>query len=102
MIFNKSEAKIKALALILILVIIGLSILFGIQRDPYTGNVSINPMILIWGMLIAILLYIALMLRGIRERFPIRIRFCVNCGRNIPFDAIICPYCRHDYENVPK
>ena len=25
-------------------------------------------------------------------------RFCPNCGREIPFDANICPYCKKDFE----
>ena len=25
-------------------------------------------------------------------------RYCVMCGREIPLDAVVCPYCRHDYE----
>ena len=25
-------------------------------------------------------------------------RRCPNCGRDIPFDANICPYCKHDFE----
>jgi len=24
-------------------------------------------------------------------------RVCPNCGRAIPFDANICPYCKHDF-----
>jgi len=24
-------------------------------------------------------------------------RYCVKCGRSIPFDANLCPYCGHDY-----
>jgi predicted RNA-binding Zn-ribbon protein involved in translation (DUF1610 family) len=24
-------------------------------------------------------------------------RFCVSCGRNIAWDANVCPYCGHDY-----
>lgn len=28
-----------------------------------------------------------------------QIRLCVKCGRNIPFDAKLCPYCGHDYRD---
>lgn len=28
-----------------------------------------------------------------------KIRMCVKCGRNIPFDANLCPYCGHDYRD---
>lgn len=26
-------------------------------------------------------------------------RFCPNCGRRIPFDAKICPYCMKKFED---
>lgn len=29
-----------------------------------------------------------------------RDRHCVSCGRPIPFDAQVCPYCRHDYRAI--
>jgi uncharacterized membrane protein len=25
-------------------------------------------------------------------------RFCPKCGREIPFDSIVCPYCQHDFK----
>ncbi|UCE36085.1 MAG: hypothetical protein JSW00_11055 [Thermoplasmata archaeon] len=87
-----------ALALFLVLLIIGLSLLLGFNHDPDTGAVTINPTFIIYGILGAILIYIALTFKGFRVNFPVRMRFCVSCGRNIPFDAVICPYCRHDYE----
>ena len=27
-------------------------------------------------------------------------RFCPKCGREIPFDANVCPYCKHDFEEL--
>ena len=27
-------------------------------------------------------------------------RICPNCGRNIPFDAIMCPYCEKDFREI--
>lgn len=88
----------RALAIFLGLLIIGISLLLSIQRDPKTGAISINAMDLILGILFAALIYLALTFTGYRGKFLIRIRFCVNCGRSIPFDAVICPYCRYDYE----
>jgi len=29
-------------------------------------------------------------------------RFCPNCGREIPFDAKICPYCGNDFQTISK
>jgi hypothetical protein len=25
-------------------------------------------------------------------------RFCPRCGREIPFDAVFCPYCQYDFK----
>ena len=33
---------------------------------------------------------------------PILERNCLNCGKAIPFDAIICPYCKFDFEKNIK
>lgn len=27
-----------------------------------------------------------------------RDRYCPSCGRSIPFDALVCPYCKKDFE----
>ena len=29
-----------------------------------------------------------------------KVRHCVECGRIIPYDAAICPYCGHIYEDI--
>ena len=29
-------------------------------------------------------------------------RFCPKCGRKIPFDSKICPFCKHDFEKHLK
>ena len=26
------------------------------------------------------------------------IRYCPKCGREIPFDAVVCPYCQYDFK----
>ncbi len=26
-------------------------------------------------------------------------RYCPKCGRSIPFDAVICPYCKKEFED---
>lgn len=94
---NGSEGR-HALALILILIIIGFVLLFSIQRNPFTGGISINPTIIILGIFLAVIVYFVLTFPFHKVGMPANIRFCVACGRNIPFDAVICPYCRYDYE----
>ena len=32
-----------------------------------------------------------------RHRSLLRFRFCTACGRQIPFDARLCPYCGHEF-----
>ncbi|UCG70899.1 MAG: zinc ribbon domain-containing protein [Thermoplasmata archaeon] len=98
MYYEKWVEERRALAIFLGLLIIGFSMVLSVQREPATGNISINIMIVILGILTSILLYIALTFTGYRGRSLIRMRFCVGCGRSIPFEAVICPYCRHDYE----
>jgi hypothetical protein len=31
---------------------------------------------------------------------PPKDRNCLNCGKAIPFEASICPYCKTDFENI--
>jgi hypothetical protein len=106
---NRREER-HAVALILVLIIIGFVLLYSIHRDTTTGNISINPVIIMLGFFLAVVVYFTLTFPfhvltfpTQKERIPLQIRFCVACGRNIPFDSIICPYCRYDYEkNIEK
>ena len=25
-------------------------------------------------------------------------RYCLKCGREIPFDSVVCPYCQYDFK----
>lgn len=95
---NKNILKQKeTLAFIMSFLIISLSVILSFERTE-TGAITINAMVLIWGFFIAIAVYFALTFRRYWGIFLPRTRFCVSCGRGIPFDAVICPYCRHDYE----
>jgi hypothetical protein len=55
------------------------------------------------------LMFIGIILVIVRFIFPVEIktiqsptsesaRYCTNCGRSIPFDARICPYCGKQFE----
>jgi uncharacterized membrane protein len=94
---KKKEEQRQIWASLLSFFIIGISLLLSLKRDE-SGNISIDAMVLVLGVFIAILIYIAWTYKG---KSFIKMRFCVNCGRNIPFDAIICPYCMHDYGKSP-
>lgn len=96
---KKSGEQRHVWAYLFSFIIIGTSLILSIMHNPETGAISINISLLFLGVLVAIFVYIALTYRG---KFFLRMRYCVNCGRSIPFDANVCPYCGHDYpENAP-
>ncbi len=95
--YERHTEEKKAVAIFLCLLIIGFAFLLSVHRDPETGQIAINAMVIALGLLVGVLVYLALTFRG-REHLFLRMRFCVSCGRSIPFDAVICPYCRYDYE----
>ncbi len=99
---RKNDAGKKAMALFLALVIMGIVLILSVQRNPNTGNITLDPMILLLGILVATVLYLALTFKGFPGMYPLMVRFCVKCGRGIPFDAVICPFCRYDYEENLK
>jgi len=95
--YEKHYAERQALAIFLGLLIMGISLLLSVQRSPETGAISINSGVVFLGLLLGVLVYVALTFKW-RGNLFLRMRFCVSCGRSIPFDAVICPYCRYDYE----
>lgn len=34
----------------------------------------------------------------VQSSVPSSIRYCPKCGRQIPFDAVVCPYCQYDFK----
>jgi hypothetical protein len=94
----EAEARTKAIGLVIILIVIGITLLLAFQRDSANGFVSINPLILINGIFLVALVHIAQSLHILTIKRSERNRMCVKCGREIPFESVICPYCRHDYE----
>lgn len=60
-------------------------------------NAILWAILVIFGGLIAIILWFILRPPiGGKKSTPDRI--CINCGRGIPFDARICPYCGKKFE----
>jgi len=59
-----------------------------------------NPAL--WGLVVFLCgligLIIYLVLRNNLQKDNKTSRFCTSCGRNIPFDANICPYCKKRFE----
>ncbi len=94
---------ISVLAYIIPPIILILSFLLSLERNPTTGGITINPFILILGVLVAAFLFIALIPKrptGIPKRpYGIPTRPCINCGNPIPLDGIFCPYCGFNHHN---
>ncbi len=93
------EAR-RALALVWILIAIGFILLFSFKQNPVSGGISINTLLIFYGILLAAIVYFILTFPFYKDKIFFRVRFCVACGRNIPFDSVICPYCRYDYEKI--
>ncbi|MBD3155631.1 MAG: hypothetical protein GF368_03165 [Candidatus Aenigmarchaeota archaeon] len=36
----------------------------------------------------------------LKEKVDNKDRYCPRCGRSIPFDAVVCPYCKYDFDNT--
>ena len=45
---------------------------------------------------------IGLVLKSKEQKKTVTDCYCPNCGRSIPFDAKICPYCKKDFEQSNK
>jgi len=69
-----------------------LSVILSYQWGSATPEFrSDAPNIIFFGILVAAIIYFAT--RFTRGGPFLRQRFCTACGRGIPFDALICPYC---------
>jgi len=93
---EKAQAKSSALMMFLIML-------------PLLGFLFAQGMGLIIGISAAALVYMAatyrerwetsyLKTKELSEELHKNFRYCVKCGRFIPFDAKICTYCGHKYE----
>jgi predicted amidophosphoribosyltransferase len=94
---KKKKENRQSAAIILGFLIIIFFLLLSFQRNPDTGEVIINMTILSLGIILAVVIFVVITFSGFQDKI-FKLRFCVSCGRGIPFDAVICPYCRYDYE----
>ena len=70
----------------LVFFIVGLSVILSF--DWSTGSFSPNaPFTIAIAVLIAVALYVLI------SYVARNIRRCVACGRSVPMDAVVCPYC---------
>jgi hypothetical protein len=70
-----------------------ISILLSIQRNPETGALSINPVIIFIGLSGTALVFLAIMPK---RQGTIPTRPCNKCRMPIPVNGIFCPYCGYE------
>jgi hypothetical protein len=93
------EVYRETIALIISLAVVGISLFLALGKNPETHALTLDGITLIMGIFIAVSIHIVMTFRVYKGAFLPRERFCISCGRKIPFDSVICPFCRHDYEN---
>ena len=72
----------------------------GYEKDMATGRgmISVGVILSIIGLVAVVAGFVYKDYKDVNSK--INERFCPKCGRVIPFDARICPYCRTDFEAV--
>jgi uncharacterized membrane protein YvbJ len=98
---KRKEELRQNMAVMMGFLIFIMAFLLSLQRNPDTGDLTFNITILFLGTVLAVIVFGLIVFSGKQDKF-FRLRFCVSCGRSIPFDAVICPYCRYDYEKNLK
>jgi energy-coupling factor transporter transmembrane protein EcfT len=87
----------------IIVSIIAIFTLFvGVTAKDYALDVigGLGFMLLFLGLPIAIIG--AVMKSNDQKKVLPSTRMCPKCGREIPFDAIVCPYCQHVLNDVQR
>jgi hypothetical protein len=88
-----------ALAIIIWGIGILISIPFGFVGIFWDDSSSMCFIVMI-PLLIFFVIGLIVLLKG-REKQPQLskpIRYCPKCGREIPFDAVFCPYCQYNFK----
>ncbi len=90
----------------LLLAIISYLIWYSVEGRYGSLPHEFNPLTTIsgWTAIIGIVIFIvgiALFVKVLMKE-PSRDRYCPSCGREIPFDAKVCPYCKKDFEISTK
>jgi ribosomal protein S27AE len=86
---NKLLSKVNDVtALGFILIVIGL---LGIFISMISGLLILLGIILV---------AVGTTYNPLKEKVDNKDRYCPRCGRSIPFDAVVCPYCKYDFDNT--
>ncbi len=95
---SREEQERKAgVVMTIVFFIIGLSVVLSYDWRAPTPQFrpDAGPVIL-FGILVAAIIYIATRYTiSASGPFGFGLRFCPECGRQIRFDAPVCPYCNH-------
>lgn len=104
----KSKKKTNLIAVIITMIIGVIFLSIGII-NPEVEHVDFFPFIVIGILFLTFIPLVEILLLHIPELTKTMFsgvvedlkeknkRICVRCGREIPWDASLCPYCGHDY-----
>jgi len=84
---RKEGIQRASMLLIMVLMIIAITVILAI--DFSTSPPTLNPMILLMGLALALIVYVTF-----RQRTQY---LCGACRKRIPYDAAVCPYCGHRF-----
>jgi predicted nucleic acid-binding Zn ribbon protein len=91
---QRREQK-AAIVMTIVFSIIQLSVILSYDWGAPTPRFRPDaPNIILFGILVATIIYIATRHAG---QAKLRSRLCTVCGRGIPFDAVFCPYCGYRF-----
>jgi len=104
--YSSSYDTFPTFALVIILIYITFFVVWflvarWVYKDAQKRGLE-SPML--WGVLaffggiIGVIIYVV-MRNNLKPTSKAPRRFCPSCGRNIPFDANICPYCGKKFES---
>ena len=93
----EERGRKAAAVMTIVFFIIGLSVILSYDWGSPTPRFRQDAgLVILLGILISAIIYIAARYaaRG-PGAFGMGLRFCPECGRQIRFDATVCPYCNH-------
>ena len=94
---ERHEFRIPGL-LTIVLAIFGVSLILAFQWAAPTPQFRADaPAIIALGIILATLSATLFVAVRLVRRGALQIRSCPAWGRRIPFDALLCPYCGHQF-----
>ena len=78
--------------------------LFTVWSEPLLVDVDFNEWFILGIRIVGVICILAGIIGIIagliprKEQEVFSNRNCPKCGREIPFDSVVCPYCQHDFK----